>query len=225
MLYLPRGSELESDIHCCGHPSCMGANRCEGIPVLTECSPFTTGDAFLILASDGLLQAAMPDEVCGLADALASGMPLPKPLTAAPITIPLGPSAAAGLPSQQPLVAPSKTSNCTGSDTACRSVQPGQLERELSILGTPDPADPSPSCRPCSSQGRYVIARTANRTARRPSRRQRRGLRQWQMGACSCAPLYSHAPMLWRIRTAAGCCMPLCSHIQVHTGMHGLLTA
>ncbi len=51
------------------------------------------GDAFLILASDGLLQAADPDEVCGLADALALGAPLPKPAASAPVAIPLGPSA------------------------------------------------------------------------------------------------------------------------------------
>ncbi len=82
---------------------------------LTQCCSLATGDAFLILASDGLLQAATPAEVCSLAHALALGMPLPKPLTAAPVATPLGPSAAAGLPSQQPLVAPSQPSNCTGS--------------------------------------------------------------------------------------------------------------
>ena len=92
----------------------MGANRCQPQRTQTQGCPLSAGDAILVLASDGLLQAATPDEVCALAQALARGMPLPKPLAAPPVAIPLGPAASAYPPSRQPLVAPSRAGTCTG---------------------------------------------------------------------------------------------------------------
>ena len=109
-------------------------------PLLTRRCPLVAGDAFLILASDGLLQAATPDEVCSLADALASGLPPPKPLAAAPVAIPLGPSAAAGLPVLQQLFTPSHPGNCTGPQSLGTNY-PGQLRCRWSGFGTG-------SCRP-----------------------------------------------------------------------------
>ena len=73
------------------------------------------GDAFLILASDGVLHAASPQEVCGAADAISHASPLPMSAAAAPAAIPLGPSdGSAGLRGHAAMTPTTHTMTATG---------------------------------------------------------------------------------------------------------------